>query len=150
MKRIRKRKNRKSFDQLGVLIEHMDDGLNTVVEGQQAIAKQIDDVDEKLDENIRDSDFKFDALGKELRNFEIKTENNFKRVDVNFKGIEANFKSVFEYLSRVDDELQSVKAGLKEIKEELKRKVDLERVLKLEVRLVNVEKELERYKNRLA
>ena len=85
-----------------------------------------------------------------MRNFEIKTENNFKRVDVNFKGIEANFKSVFEYLSRVDDELQSVKAGLKEIKEELKRKVDLERVLKLEVRLVNVEKELERYKNRLA
>ena len=156
MKKQLKKRKKKSFDkkkmrdEFGALVAYLDDQFDLVVEGQQGLAKQIDNVDNKLEDHIKESDFKFKVLGSSLNDFR-KEMLGFQKETQNFqKETRNNFKIVFDYLSRIDDEIQSIKVDVKGIKKELKRKVDLERVLKLEVRLAGVEEDLKRYKTKLS
>jgi len=149
MNRQPKKRKKKGYDkkkindQFGVLVAYLDDQFDVVIEGQQGLAKQIDNVDNRLEDHVKESDFKFRVLGDSLNDFKKETRG-FQKETRN------NFKIVLGYLSRLDDEIQFIKADVKDIKKELKRKADLERVLKLEVRLAGVEKDLKRYKIKLS
>ena len=71
--------------EVGVLIEHFDENLKLVVEGQLAFREEVKrDIGKVWDE--------MGSLREEMR---------------------GNFKTVFEYLSRIDDELQEIKKELK-------------------------------------
>lgn len=79
------------------------------------------------------------ALNKKIDGFYSELRNEL----INFRGeTKANFKAVFEYLSRIDDEIQSVKSEIAELKESLKKKTDQDKLLKLEKRVIILEKEV--------
>lgn len=118
MKKIEKQKvNKKpktTESQFGVILEDINSKLNLLVEGHQSLNDKVESLDDKMD-NLEN---KFDKFEDETRN---------------------NFKTVLGYLIKIDEEIVSIKSEISELKKSLSNKVDLERVVNLELRVQKLE-----------
>ena len=116
-------------DKTNVLLEDLDKKFDLILEGHKAL-------DVKFDK-------KTDHLGQKLDEFryETRTEASFLKLgqsvltnqvkDLSLKS-EKNFVVIREYLGRIDDEIQ-------DLKKRLISKADLERLERLEQKLVQIE-----------
>ncbi|HAI73988.1 MAG TPA: hypothetical protein DCS28_03615 [Candidatus Moranbacteria bacterium] len=93
------------------LLENMRDGITLVAEGHSVLVRKLDFMDKKLSERI-------DSL-----------ENTMNQ----------NFKFVFEHFSNIEDETMEIKAEIKEMRKDLRRKVDIDRLIVLEERVTAIE-----------
>lgn len=118
MKKIEKQKvNKKpktTESQFGVILEDINSKLNLIVEGHQS-----------LDDRMGNLENKFDNFKDEMYEFRDETRNNFK--------------TVLGYLMKIDEEIVSIKSEISELKKSLSNKVDLERVVNLELRVQKLE-----------
>lgn len=120
---------------LGVVLENMDDKIDTLVEGQKGLGVRMDRVESGLQE-----------MSDEAGEFQIEMRDFKKETRANFRAVEANFKSVFEYLSRIDDELKGIRVEIADLRKLLAAKADLARLEILERRVNKLEVQLAQYK----
>ena len=142
-----------SESEVGVLIEHFDNTLQLVAEGQVGLERRMNSLDGKVDsldnrmgnlENRMDSlDSKVDSLDSKFDSLDSKVDSLDSKVDSLGEEMRSNFKTIFEYLARIDDEVR-------DIKKELKNKADKKDLESLEKRIARVEIDLETCKRIIA
>ena len=118
-----------SANHAGVLLEEINSKIDLILEDRSSLKDRIDKMDVRLsgieDRSIRD--------GLRLSAIEVK-------VDGLKRDIKDSYKSSTEYLSRIEKEIQPMKSEAKELKTQLRDKADLDRLLEIEKRMVNLEK----------
>lgn len=103
---------------LGVLLEAMDKKFDLVLEGHDALGKELKDFRHEMRIDVGFLKFSQRVLGTELKDLTVK--------------VDRNFDAIMKYLSRVDDEIQ-------ELKKIFEGRPDLKRVLALEQRVAQLE-----------
>ncbi|HAR99975.1 MAG: hypothetical protein US57_C0011G0082 [Candidatus Moranbacteria bacterium GW2011_GWC2_37_73] len=113
MKNTSQTKEEKVFtvNQIGSILERMDDSIKILAEAQSGTNVRLDGIDNRLE----------------------KVENRLEKVEVRLGGVEGRLELVETKIDRLQDDMV-------EVKFELKRKVDAEQFEKLEKRVVKLEK----------
>ena len=99
------------------------------MEGNQ---KRLESNQQKLEGNQQQLDGSLGRLQEDFHGFREETR--------------ANFKGVFEYLSRIDDELRLIRGEIEDLKKQLSLKADVDRLLRLERRVDELEVQLAKHR----
>lgn len=129
-------KTKENGSGLGVVLEHIDSKLDLVVEGQQALQKQITDNHEEFKEFRGEVNYKFGVV---FENFE-QIDKRFEGVDKRFQKVDDRFDKIDERFQKVDERFDRVDDDLHIIKNDLKEKVSRDEFVVLEKRLSHLEK----------
>ena len=118
-------------DQYTVVLEDVRRQFGVMKEGFSGVREDIKRLEEKVDDNHRETNSNFKILFKfrnEMTDFKNETNNNFK--------------VSFEYLSKIDDRIQVVESEIADLKNVLKSKADLDRLMQAEKEIVIIKREL--------
>lgn len=122
-----------------LLLEHLNDNITIIAEGQSITDRKVDRISEELsalNEKFLVLDGKVFALDGRVSSL----QGDF----IEFKSeTKSNFKTVFEYLSRIDDEVEDIKKKLDKMD---KNSIKREEFEKLQERVYSLEKQIAQYK----
>jgi len=110
----------------GVILEDIDSKLDSVVEGNQALDKKIDKVDEKLEDFRGEVNFKFKVVQETL-------DSHTQILD-----------SHTQMIAKNTEDLEIIKTDIEFIKNSLKKKVDIDEFSVLEKRVALLERKFQR------
>lgn len=123
--------NKVSVRHTNVLLEDLDKKIEMILEGHDSLDKKIDDFRHETRSEIGFLRLSDRVATNKLTDLVLKIDRIEDKYD-------KNFKIIMEYLARIDDEIQDLKT-------KLVAKADLERLEKLEHRIVQVELVVKKY-----
>ena len=139
---IKKEKKVKTYseDHVAMMLEEIHGQFKALDDGLKNLNSKIDDLSDRMD--------KMDIRLSKVEDKVLWLSSKFLVMDGKIDGIKRDIKDSYkftsDYFSRIEKEIVPMKAEIKELKSSVQGKVDLQRLLILEKKIVVIEKKLAR------